>query len=88
MICWLTALYEITEVLNADPSVDVLYTDEDKVTMDLKKHFDPHCKSDFNLDLLRSNNYICHFFVVKRRLWLKLGNSVQNSMAHRTMILF
>ena len=68
-----SALYEITEVLNADPSVDVLYTDEDKVTMDLKKHFDPHCKSDFNLDLLRSNNYICHFFVVKKEIVDKVG---------------
>lgn len=69
-----SALYEIVEALNEDRSIDVLYTDEDKVSMDLKKHFDPHCKSDFNLDLLRSNNYICHFFVVKREIFEQAGN--------------
>lgn len=52
---------------------DVVYTDEDKVTSDLKEHFQPHFKPDFNPDLLCSNNYICHLFVVKRSLALKLG---------------
>ena len=31
-----------------------------------RKFFQPHFKPDFNLDLLRSNNYICHFFAVRR----------------------
>lgn len=47
---------------------DVIYTDEDKVTEDLTEHYAPHFKPDFNLDLLRSNNYITHFFVVKREI--------------------
>ena len=58
------ALYEIVKKLNEDRQLDVVYTDEDKVTTDLSEHFQPHLKPDFNLDLLRSNNYICHFFVV------------------------
>ncbi|MEI3412996.1 MAG: hypothetical protein V8Q57_07265 [Blautia sp.] len=30
-------------------------------------------KPDFNLDLLRSNNYICHFFVVRTALVEQVG---------------
>ena len=46
---------------------DVVYTDEDKVTSDLKEHFQPHFKPDFNPDLLCSNNYICHLFRGQRQ---------------------
>lgn len=60
------ALYEIAIALEKNPDADVLYTDEDKVTTELDEHFQPHLKPDFNLDLLRSNNYICHFFVARR----------------------
>ena len=62
------ALFEIAIRLEANPDIDVFYTDEDKVSTDLSEHFQPHFKPDFNLDLLRSNNYICHFFVVKRTI--------------------
>lgn len=65
------ALYEVAQVIEKESS-DVIYTDEDKVTQDLKEHFQPHFKPDFNLDLLRSNNYICHLLVVKRSLALAL----------------
>lgn len=67
------ALYEIAQALEKDPSLDAVYTDEDKVTTDLSEHFQPHLKPDFNLDLLRSNNYICHFFVVRRSVMDKVG---------------
>ena len=67
------ALYEIVRALNSKLHPDVIYTDEDKVTMDGKKYFDPHFKSDFNLDLLRSNNYICHIFVVARKIVDEIG---------------
>ena len=52
---------------------DMVYTDEDKITADGKKHFQPNFKPDFNEDLLRSNNYITHFLVVKRELAEKAG---------------
>lgn len=67
------ALFEVVSALNAHPDTDVVYTDEDKVTMDLSEHFQPHFKPDFNLDLLRSNNYICHFFVVRRSIVERVG---------------
>ncbi|MDD3277355.1 MAG: glycosyltransferase family 2 protein [Lachnospiraceae bacterium] len=62
------ALYEVARLLETDRELDVVYTDEDKVTTDLSEHFQPHLKPDFNLDLLRSNNYICHFFLVRREI--------------------
>ncbi len=68
-----SALYEVVEAINSDEEIDVVYTDEDKISMDLKTHFAPHFKSDFNLDLFRSNNYICHFFVVRKETLEKGG---------------
>ena len=67
------ALYEIVKILQDHPQADALYTDEDKVTTELDEHFQPHLKPDFNLDLLRSNNYICHFFVVQKSIVEKAG---------------
>lgn len=67
------ALYEIALALERDEEIDSIYTDEDKVTMNLDEHFQPHLKPDFNLDLLRSNNYICHFFAVRRSVVEKAG---------------
>ena len=67
------ALYEIVKALQEHPLADALYTDEDKVTTELDEHFQPHLKPDFNLDLLRSNNYICHFFVVRSSVMKKTG---------------
>ena len=67
------ALYEIVSCLNKDRKTDVLYTDEDKVTTDLDEYFSPNFKPDFNLDMLRANNYICHFFVAKKALIESVG---------------
>lgn len=67
------ALFECVKALNEDKTIDVIYSDEDKVDMDGKKFFDPHFKSDFNIDLLCSMNYICHLFVVKKSLVDEVG---------------
>ena len=69
----LHALYEIRMALEKHPDAEVLYSDEDKVTFDLQHYFEPHYKPDFNPDLLRSNNYICHFLVMKRELLERIG---------------
>lgn len=68
------ALFEIAEAaVKSQGNADVLYTDEDKVAADLSEYFQPHFKPDFSPDLLRSNNYICHLFVVKRLLAVSVG---------------
>ena len=67
------ALYEVALAIEAQPEADLLYTDEDKVTSDLKEYFQPHFKPDFNPDLLCSNNYICHLLTVRTELARKVG---------------
>ena len=67
------ALFEILRALNENGGADAVYTDEDKVNMELTRHFQPHFKPDYNQEYLRSNNYICHFFVVRRRIALEVG---------------
>ncbi|MBR2187244.1 MAG: glycosyltransferase [Lachnospiraceae bacterium] len=46
----------------------VIYTDEDKYDGTRDRYFCPNRKPDFNLDLLLSNNYICHLLTVKKEL--------------------
>ena len=67
------ALYEVVKALNQKERPAVVYSDEDKVTTDLSEHFQPFMKPDFNKDLLRSNNYICHFFVAEKQLVEEVG---------------
>lgn len=67
------ALYECAKAIN-ESNCDCMYSDEDKMDMDSGELFEPHFKPDFNIDLLRSVNYICHLFVVKRSLVEKYGN--------------
>lgn len=67
------ALYEMVRLLNEQPDLDIVYTDEDKVSMDGRKFYGPNFKSDFNMDLLRSVNYICHIFLVKSKIAKKAG---------------
>lgn len=67
------ALYEVTAQIDADDQTDVVYTDEDKINRKGTKHLIPNMKPDFNPDLLRSNNYICHFLVVRRSIVEKIG---------------
>lgn len=67
------ALYEFAAALNRDNTIDAIYSDEDKVSMDGKKFFEPHFKPDFNPDLLCSVNYICHLFGVRRDVAQRAG---------------
>jgi GT2 family glycosyltransferase len=67
------ALYECIKIINQYPKTDIIYTDEDIIDKEGKKFFCPHFKSDFNLDLLRSMNYIDHLFVVKKDIQQQVG---------------
>lgn len=53
--------------------IEAVYSDEDKITEDLTEHFDPHFKPDYNIDLLRTNNYITHLFTVRREIVERVG---------------
>lgn len=67
------ALFEIVLALNNNPSIDVIYTDEDKIDSDSHTHYYPNFKPDYNQLLLQSCNYICHFFVFKRTVYESVG---------------
>lgn len=67
------ALFECAKALNEDRSIDMIYSDEDKVDMNGKSYFEPNFKPDINIDLLCSMNYICHLCVVKRELLDRAG---------------
>ena len=45
-----------------------VYSDEDKCDTCAERFFEPNFKPEFNLDLLLSNNYICHFMVMEVQL--------------------
>lgn len=67
------ALYEVMKKVGEDNAIEAVYTDEDKVDEQVTMHCEPHMKPDYNEDLLRSNNYITHFFCVKRSIVEQVG---------------
>lgn len=75
-------LYEVMKVLESgierngniySSRYRAVYSDEDKVNAGVTRYFDYHRKPDFDIDFLRSNNYICHLFVVKTSVAVKSG---------------
>jgi glycosyltransferase involved in cell wall biosynthesis len=72
------ALFEIVKAINENPDADFVYSDEDKISEDGSKRFDPHFKPDWSPDTLRSHNYIAHLSIIKKELldevgWFKEG---------------
>lgn len=71
------ALFEmaacIEKAKEEDVELQLLYSDEDKCNGDESIYFEVNRKPEFNLDLILSNNYICHFLVMKRQLMQELG---------------
>lgn len=66
------ALYELMVQIDKY-GAEVIYSDEDKIDIKGKERFEPYFKSGFNIDLLCSNNYICHLFCVKKEIAEKVG---------------
>ncbi len=66
------ALYEMASRIEQERQkgieLQILYSDEDKCNGDGTEYYDPNFKEKFNLDLLLSNNYVCHFMIMKREL--------------------
>jgi len=67
------ALYEVVKVINENKDVDFIYSDEDKFHFLDEPRYSPHFKPDYAPDTLRSNNYICHYSVLKKELLDKIG---------------
>ena len=67
------ALFEVVTAINLTKSVDFIYSDEDKINEKNNFRSEPYFKPDFAIDTFRSNNYICHFTVIKKSLFDKIG---------------
>jgi GT2 family glycosyltransferase/glycosyltransferase involved in cell wall biosynthesis len=66
------ALLEIAKALNADPAIDLLYTDEDKIAED-GSLCDHYFKPDWSPEHLRSVMYVLHLLVIRKRLFYAVG---------------
>lgn len=65
-------LFEYAEAVRSHSDADLLYCDEDKLGED-GRPYDPFFKPEFNIDLLRNNNYICHMLTIRRSLLREVG---------------
>lgn len=66
------ALYEVVKIINNNPALDLIYSDEDKIDK-FGKRMDPTFKPDWSPDLLMGTNYICHFGVYRKSIVDKIG---------------
>jgi O-antigen biosynthesis protein len=66
------ALYLIAREIDQHPTVDLIYSDEDKITT-RGRRYDPHFKSDWNPDLFLSQNIISPLGVFRAELVDKVG---------------
>ncbi|NLZ24723.1 glycosyltransferase [Candidatus Dojkabacteria bacterium] len=61
------ALAEVVKVLNKKKDTDLIYSDEDKLTMKGER-VEPFFKPDWSPDLFMSTNYLCHLTVIRKKL--------------------
>jgi GT2 family glycosyltransferase len=66
------ALFSVVQSLTQDPSIDVFYSDEDKLDENGTRR-DAFFKPGWSPDLLLSMNYVCHFLVCRRSLLQEVG---------------
>jgi GT2 family glycosyltransferase len=66
------ALYMVAATLDAEPEIDLIYSDEDKIDA-VGRRFGPYFKSDWNPELMLSQNMFCHLGVYRRSLIEKIG---------------
>lgn len=64
--------HEIAKAFQNDET-DVVYTDEDKIAPPDWTPTRPNFKPDFSIDLLRSHNYITHFFACRKKIVDEIG---------------
>jgi glycosyltransferase involved in cell wall biosynthesis len=66
------ALYMMVRELQKHRDAALLFSDEDKISPEGRRH-DPYFKSDWNPELLLCHNCVCHFTVVRRDLFNLVG---------------
>jgi len=66
------ALYMVADEIVRHPDVDLIYTDEDKVDENDRRH-DAHFKTDWNRELFYSQNFIAHMGVYRTSIVRKIN---------------
>ncbi|EIP0485833.1 glycosyltransferase family 2 protein [Escherichia coli] len=66
------ALYKVVEAINNQPDVQLIYSDEDKISADGVR-CEPYFKADWNRDLFLSQNMFSHLGVFSKSLIDKVG---------------
>lgn len=66
------ALLRIAEAVNAQPGLQMIYSDEDKIGLDGQR-CDPYFKPDWNYDLFLGQNVFSHLGVYRRDLLNEIG---------------
>ncbi|WP_144941289.1 glycosyltransferase [Paenibacillus sp. 32O-W] len=66
------ALFENVKLLNDYPDADMIYSDEDKISIDGQRH-SPFFKPDWSPDLLLTHMYTCHFGIYRSSIVKKIG---------------
>ena len=66
------ALYYVAETLIAFPDCEIIYSDEDKITIKGRR-LDPYFKPDFNYELLLSQNMVSHLGVYRTSTMRAVG---------------
>jgi GT2 family glycosyltransferase len=67
------AFFEVVRKINANPALDLIYSDHDLVSEDGTRRFQPLFKPDWSPEIMLSANYITHLTVVRRELLMEVG---------------
>lgn len=84
------ALSYVVETINTNPQVKFIYSDEDKIDAE-NNRFSPYFKSDWNQDLIYSQNYICHLSVFNTERLIDIGGfrqGFEGSQDHDLVLRF
>ncbi len=66
------ALWRMAEAIEKDDP-DLLYSDEDMITENGKRHMDPHRKPGYQPETLAAENYMSHLGVIRARTLREVG---------------
>lgn len=82
------ALFEMVQLLNKQPNLDVIYSDQDKIDHRGRRS-EPFFKPDWSPEYMRSVMYIGHLVLMKRDLFDRLGglNSMFDGVQDYELIL-
>ena len=86
----LNALYEVAKVIDENPDIDLVYSDEDKID-ETGMHSMPHFKPDWSPESILSRNYLDHLVVFRSSIMKEIGGwrvGYEGSQDHDLILRF